>query len=84
MFDWVVIGAQTQTYQPDEHGERVVYPAFAPPFEWVARIVMQAKEAGCAVYMKPNLLGVVGPKNPGMTLLNEFPAERLRIGRPAA
>lgn len=26
-----------------------------PPFEWVLRIVTQAKEAGCRVHLKPNL-----------------------------
>jgi len=64
MFDWVVIGAQTETRQPDG-----VVPAFAPPFEWVARIVAQAKEAGCKVHLKPNLRS-----NPGMRWLDEYPA----------
>ena len=35
---------------------------------------MQAKEAGCKVHMKPNLLGAVSGKSPGMVLLNEFPS----------
>lgn len=68
MFDWVVIGAQTETYQPSG-----VVEAFAPPFEWVARIVAQAREAGCRVHLKPNLLGRTGPAHPGMQLLNEYP-----------
>ena len=68
MFDWVVIGAQTQTYQPNDTGGKEVYPAFAPPFEWVARIVAQAREAKCKIHMKPNLRA-----GPGMELLNEFP-----------
>lgn len=68
MFDWVVIGAQTETRQPSG-----VVRAFAPPFEWVARIVAQAREAGCKVHMKPNLLGRTGPASPGMQLLNEYP-----------
>lgn len=68
MFDWIVIGAQTATNQP---GGRV--PAFAPPFEWVARIVAQAREAGCRIHLKPNLLGAVGPKSPGMALPDEYP-----------
>lgn len=63
MFDWVVIGAQTETRQPDGFK-----PAFAPPFEWVARIVLQALDAGCAVHMKPNLA-----REPGMRLLNQYP-----------
>jgi protein gp37 len=63
MFDWVVIGAQTETRQPDG-----TVAAFAPPFEWVARIALQAKEAGCKVHLKPNLL-----RSPGMRLLDEYP-----------
>jgi protein gp37 len=69
MFDWVVIGSQTQTVQPTG-----VVPAFAPPFEWVARIVAQAREAGSRVYLKSNLLGRgVGPQSPGMDLPRESP-----------
>lgn len=69
MFDWVVIGSQTQTNQPG--GETVA--AYAPPFDWVARLVDQAREAGCAVYLKPNLLGDTGPQAPGMELPQEVP-----------
>ena len=68
VFDWVVIGSQTETVQPDG-----VVPAFAPPFDWVARIVDQAREAGCRVYLKPNLLGETGPQAPGMQLPQEAP-----------
>ena len=68
MFDWVVIGAQTETRQPGG-----VVPAFAPPFEWVARIVAQAREAGCKVHLKPNLLGHVRPDSPGMQMPDEYP-----------
>lgn len=50
MFDWVVIGAQTETYQPDG-----LVPAFDPDPAWVVRITDQAKEAGCKVHWKPNL-----------------------------
>lgn len=64
VFDWVVIGAQTETRQPDGP-----VPAFAPPFEWVARIVAQAREAGCRVHLKPNLVN----GRPGMTLPDEYP-----------
>jgi protein gp37 len=64
VFDWVVIGAQTETFQ----GGRTV-PAFAPPFEWVARIVAQAREAGCRVHLKPNLVN----GRPGMQLPDEYP-----------
>jgi protein gp37 len=62
MFDWVVIGSQTATEQPDGH-----VPAFMPHFEWVARLTAQAREAGCRIYHKPNLL------NPGMQLIQEEP-----------
>lgn len=64
MFDWVVIGAQTETYQPDGP-----VAAFAPPFEWVARLVAQAREAGCKVHLKPNLVN----GKPGMALPDEDP-----------
>lgn len=73
MFDWVVIGAQTETRQPDG-----VVPAFAPPFEWVARLVAQAREAGCKVHLKPNLLGRVDAQLPGMQLPDEYPEPRFR------
>ncbi len=58
MFDWIVIGSQTGTMQPDGP-----VPAFAPPAEWVLRITHQAREAGVPVHWKPNLRanpGVVG------------------------
>lgn len=64
MFDWVVIGAQTQTQQPDG-----MVPAFAPPAEWVLRITNQAREAGCRVHWKPNLVD----GKPGMQRINEYP-----------
>jgi len=69
MFDWVVIGAQTETRQPSG-----TVPAFAPPFEWVARIVAQAREAGCRIHLKPNLLGRTNPSLPGMQMPDEYPA----------
>lgn len=68
MFDWVVIGAQTETHQPNG-----TVPAFAPPFEWVARIVAQAREAGCRVHLKPNLLGRTSSDMPGMQMPDEYP-----------
>lgn len=68
MFDWVVIGAQTETRQPDG-----VVPALAPAFEWVADIVAQAREAGCRVHLKPNLLGQTSAQLPGMALPDEYP-----------
>jgi len=68
MFDWVVIGAQTETRQPGG-----VVEAFAPPFEWVARLYLQAKDAGCKVHIKPNCLGRTDGDHPGMELPNEYP-----------
>ena len=73
MLDWVIVGAQTETRQPDGNGGWRIEPAFAPPFEWVMRIVAQAREAGCRLYLKPNLLGAVGPQAPGMVLPQEVP-----------
>lgn len=68
MFDWIVIGSQTATSQPD--GD---VAEFAPPFEWVSRLVAQAREAGCRVYLKPNLLGRCSSQSPGMALPQEEP-----------
>ena len=73
MFDWVVLGAQRRTVQPNGIG---VVKEFAPPFEWVTRLVDQAHEAGCAVYMKASLLGAPRPELPGMELLRELPPVR--------
>ena len=70
MYDWVVIGAQTETRQP---GGTVA--AFAPPADWVLRITDQAREAGCRVHWKPNLRthpGVVGDLGPRW--FDEYPA----------
>lgn len=51
MFDWVVIGAQTETRQP---GGTV--PALDPPSrEYVMELTLQAKKAGCRVHWKPNI-----------------------------
>jgi protein gp37 len=66
MFGGVVIGAQTETQQP---GGTV--SAYAPPIDWVARLIVQAREAGCRLHIKPNLLGVTNPKQPGMQLPDE-------------
>jgi protein gp37 len=46
MFDWVVIGAASQSTQT---------PEFQPPWEWVEHLIGQARAAGCSVYVKPNL-----------------------------
>jgi protein gp37 len=67
MFDWVIIGAQTETRQPDG-----IVPAFAPPFAWVARLGPRPQKRG-APYLKPNLLGTTNPQSPGMILPQEEP-----------
>jgi protein gp37 len=81
MFDWIVIGAQSATEQPDG-----IVPAFAPPLEWVMRLIAQAREAGCRIYLKPKLIGKPDQQSPGMTLIQEEPAiiERTRREFPVA
>lgn len=66
--DWVVIGAQSATNQPDGR-----VPEFAPDFEWVMAIVAEARRCGTKVWMKENLIGQTNSHNPGMRLLREFP-----------
>lgn len=46
MFDWVVIGGASKSTQT---------PEFQPPWEWIEHLLRQARDAGCKVYMKPNL-----------------------------
>jgi len=67
--DWIVIGAQSGTRQPD--GTKVDY--FSPKFEWVMDLVQQARNAGSKIYMKQNLLGRVSSQYPGMELIQEDP-----------
>jgi protein gp37 len=64
MFDWVVIGAQTATRQPDGF-----LPAFAPEFDWVVDIYQKARKAGCKVHFKPNIINA----QPGMRFPDEYP-----------
>lgn len=73
MFDWVVIGAQTGTRQPDRVG---AVPARNPEQEWVERLVAQAREAGCRIHMKPNLLSGPNPLRWDGPLINEYPEEK--------
>lgn len=73
MFDWVVIGAQTGTRQPDGY-----VPAFAPDFEWVARIALQAIDSGCKVHFKPNLID----GSPGMVWPDQYPNPGTREPMP--
>ena len=72
MFDFVVLGSQSATEQP----EIGWVPEFAPPAEWVMRITDQAHEAGCRVYWKPNLNGIPNPQCAGMKLIQEEPKLR--------
>jgi len=48
LFDWVVIGGAARSNKT---------PKFHPPLPWIIDLYTQAKAAGCAVYMKTNLLG---------------------------
>ncbi len=51
MFDWVVIGGQTETQQPTG-----TVPAQDPPSrEHIMELTLQAKKAGCQVHWKPNI-----------------------------
>lgn len=70
--DLMVIGAQSATKQPEGPVE-----AFAPPLEWVADLVRQARDAGVPVYLKANLLGTPDPAKPGMQLPQESPRRRM-------
>jgi protein gp37 len=72
MFDFVVIGAQSATKQPNGSGS-VLVKAVEPQFDWVVDLTEQARKAGCKVYHKPNLLGIPNPQSPGMKLLQEVP-----------
>ena len=69
--DLVVIGAQSETFQPHGH-----VPAFAPKWEWVVDLVAQARAAKVPVYLKPNLLGELTGSKPGMELPQEQPRRR--------
>jgi ParB/RepB/Spo0J family partition protein len=48
LFQWIVIGGSSRSSQT---------PEWKPPFEWIADLTRQAKEAGVKVYHKTNLLG---------------------------
>jgi protein gp37/ParB-like chromosome segregation protein Spo0J len=48
--DMVVIGAQTETNQPDGR-----VPDYAPAFDWVVDVVNQCREWQVPYYLKPNL-----------------------------
>jgi protein gp37 len=65
--DLMVIGSQTQTYQPDGLVE-----AFAPEFDWIVDMVNQCRDAGVPYYIKQNC----GTKAPGMHLPNMQPRKK--------
>jgi len=46
-FDWIVIGGASKSTQT---------PEWHPPFAWIEDLVRQARDAGCKVYFKTNLL----------------------------
>lgn len=48
LFQWIVIGGASRSSKT---------PDWTPPFEWIADLVKQAREAGTKVYFKTNLLG---------------------------
>lgn len=68
MFDFVVIGSQSATNQPDGYVKE-----FTPEIEWVGDLTKQARAAGCKVYHKPNLMGETNPQRAGMRLIQEVP-----------
>lgn len=72
MFDWVVIGAQTATRQPDGPVD-----AFVPDWPWWFRLALQAHEAGCKVHIKPNLFN----GRPGV-MPNEYPVSMVSALEP--
>jgi protein gp37/ParB-like chromosome segregation protein Spo0J len=48
LFQWMVIGGASASSRT---------PEWRPPFNWITDLVAQAREAGVAVYFKPNLYG---------------------------
>jgi protein gp37 len=64
--DLMVIGAQTDTRQPEGY-----IPSFAPPYRWVRDLTMQADDAGVPIFLKENLV-----RNPGTQVLKEMPRAR--------
>jgi protein gp37 len=79
IFDWVVIGSQSATLQPDgtdESGKPKFkwVPEVPPEMEWIISLIAQAREARCRIFLKPNLLGIPNSQSAGMKLIQEWPA----------
>jgi protein gp37 len=55
-FHWIVIGGASRTDNT---------PEWQPPFEWIADLVRQARDAGLRVYFKTNLLQAWQQNRPG-------------------
>jgi protein gp37/ParB-like chromosome segregation protein Spo0J len=51
-FDWVVVGGSSSSLATNGTPKT---PVWVPPFEWVEDLLIQARAAGCKVYMKTNL-----------------------------
>ena len=47
IFDWVIVGGQSKSSRE---------PAKQPEWEWVHHLERQARDAGCKIYFKPNLI----------------------------
>jgi len=65
MFDWVVMGGSSRSTQTAE---------YRPPFDDIVHLYGQARDAGCQVYQKTNLI-------PGMSddqRIREYPTERVK------
>ncbi len=73
MFDWVVIGGSSRSTQT---------PEWHPPRDWVNALEQQARDAGCKVYEKTNLLSRIrqypGFDEPEIT---QAPAEFHYLGK---
>ena len=74
LFDWVVVGGASSSTQT---------PEFHPPREWVEHIEAQAREAGCRIYEKTNLLERIceypgQPQRPPVSVPDAFKMGYLR------
>jgi protein gp37 len=73
VFDFIVIGSQSATYQPDGKGGSVLIPAKQADMGHVIDLINQAREAKRTVYCKPNLNGIPNSQCAGMKLIQEVP-----------